>query len=66
MVESDGTPHSVDLWDFALAVNLTGSFNLSRLVLKHLIKVPPEGEDGERGIIILVASAAAVSLFHIR
>nr|GAT56611.1 3-hydroxy-acyl-CoA dehydrogenase [Mycena chlorophos] len=52
-------PHSLDLWDFTLAVNLTGSFNLTRLALKHLIKVDPEGEDGERGVVIFVSSAAA-------
>lgn len=41
-------------------VNLTGSFNLTRLVLEHLIKVDPEpGSDGERGVVIFVSSAAA-------
>jgi len=46
-----------------LAVNLTGSFNLTRLVLKHLVKVEQEeGVDGERGIVIFVSSAAAVRL----
>lgn len=42
-------------------MNLTGTFNLTRLALKHLIKVEPEQPDGERGVIIMVASAAAVS-----
>lgn len=52
----------MNLWDFALAVNLTGSFNLTRLVLKHLVKIEPEETpDGERGVIIFVSSAAAVS-----
>lgn len=56
----------MDLWDFALAVNLTGSFNLTRLVLKHLVKVEPEeGADGERGVVVFVSSAAAVSLLLI-
>lgn len=58
-----GEPHSLDLWDFAIAVNLTGSFNLTRLALKHLVKVNSEdGPDGERGVVIFVASAAAVSV----
>ncbi|TRM65423.1 3-hydroxy-acyl-CoA-dehydrogenase [Schizophyllum amplum] len=53
-------PHSLDVWKFALNVNLTGTFNLTRLALKHLVRVAPEeGEDGERGVIVMVASAAA-------
>ena len=61
IIDSNNDPLSLDLWDFTLAVNLTGTFNLTRLALKHLVTVPPEGPDGERGIIILVASSAAVS-----
>ena len=61
IIDSHNEPHSLDLWDFAIAVNLTGTFNLTRLALKHLVKVAPEeGPDGERGVIIFVASAAAV------
>ncbi|KAF7309519.1 3-hydroxy-acyl-CoA dehydrogenase [Mycena indigotica] len=60
IIDAFNEPHSLDLWDFTLAVNLTGSFNLTRLALKHLIKVAPEeGQDGERGVIIFVSSAAA-------
>jgi NAD(P)-dependent dehydrogenase (short-subunit alcohol dehydrogenase family) len=67
ILDSHNNPHSLDLWDFALAVNLTGTFNLSRLVLKHLAQVAPEEPDGERGVIIMVSSAAAVSsLYPIR
>ena len=66
ITEALGEPHSLDLWDFTLAVNLTGSFNLTRLALKHLVKVDPEqGSDGERGVVIFVASAAAVSLLSL-
>lgn len=62
IIDAHNNPHPLDLWDFAIGVNLTGSFNLTRLVLEHLIKVEPEsGKDGERGVIIFVASAAAVS-----
>lgn len=63
IIDSHGEPHSLDLWNFTIDVNLTGSFNLSRLALKHLVKVAPEeGSDGERGVVIFVASAAAVSV----
>ena len=41
-------------------VNLTGTFNLTRITCKHLITVPPEGPDGERGVVVMVASSAAV------
>ncbi|KAF9564234.1 3-hydroxy-acyl-CoA-dehydrogenase [Agrocybe pediades] len=60
IVDAHGKAHNLELWEFTLAVNLTGSFNLTRLVLEHLIKVEPEaGADGERGVVIFVASAAA-------
>ncbi|KAJ6568365.1 3-hydroxy-acyl-CoA-dehydrogenase [Mycena vulgaris] len=60
VIDAHNQPHSLDIWDFTLAVNLTGTFNLTRLALRHLVKVAPEdGPDGERGIVILVSSAAA-------
>ncbi|ESK93179.1 3-hydroxyacyl- dehydrogenase [Moniliophthora roreri MCA 2997] len=60
IIDAQNKPHTLDLWDFVLAVNLTGSFNLTRLVLKHLVHVEPEPEkDGERGVVVLVSSAAA-------
>lgn len=66
IVDSKNEPHRLDLWDFVIAVNLTGSFNLTRLALRHMVKVEPEksergkGEaDGERGVVIFVSSAAA-------
>lgn len=46
-----------------MAVNLTGTFNLTRIACKYLVTVPPEGPDGERGVVVLVASAAAVRLY---
>ncbi|KAJ6617028.1 hypothetical protein B0H10DRAFT_1348780 [Mycena sp. CBHHK59/15] len=58
-IDAKGKAHSVENWDLHLAVNLTGAFNLTRLVLEHLVRVPPEGPDGERGVVILVSSTAA-------
>ncbi len=49
------------MWNFALAINLTGTFNLTRIACKYLVNVPPEGPDGERGVVVMVASSAAVS-----
>ncbi|KLO13263.1 short chain type dehydrogenase [Schizopora paradoxa] len=59
VVDANGETHPLDLWDFTISVNLHGSFNLTRLVCKHLVKVTPEGDDSERGIVILVSSSAA-------
>lgn len=62
IIDANNKPHPLDVWNFTLAVNLTGAFNLTRLVLQHLVKVDPEtGEDGEKGVIVFVASSAAVS-----
>ena len=41
-------------------VNLTGTFNLTRIICKQLVTVPSEGPDGERGVVVMVASMAAV------
>ncbi|KAJ3786489.1 3-hydroxyacyl-CoA dehydrogenase [Lentinula aff. detonsa] len=60
IIDAQNQPHSLDLWDFVLAVNLTGTFNLTRLALQHMVhNEPEEGLDGERGVIILVSSSAA-------
>ncbi|KAF8517949.1 3-hydroxy-acyl-CoA-dehydrogenase [Hysterangium stoloniferum] len=59
VVDARGDPLSLGLFEFTLAVNVVGTFDLTRLACKHLIHVPPEGEDGERGVIIMVSSAAA-------
>lgn len=45
--------------------SLTGTFNLTRLALQHLVSVTPEeGPDGERGVVILVSSSAAVGVVY--
>lgn len=62
IIDAQNEPHSLELFEFVLAVNLTGSFNLTRLALKHMVhNKPEEGVDGERGVIVLVSSSAAVS-----
>jgi NAD(P)-dependent dehydrogenase (short-subunit alcohol dehydrogenase family) len=50
----------LDVWNLAIDINLTGTFNLTRIACKHLVKVPTEGPDGERGVVVMVASSAAV------
>ncbi|KDR67350.1 hypothetical protein GALMADRAFT_273203 [Galerina marginata CBS 339.88] len=59
-IDSEGKSHWLKVWEWAIAVNLTGSFNLNRLVPEHLVKFEPEdGEDGERGVVVFVSSSAA-------
>ncbi|KAF5383657.1 hypothetical protein D9615_003846 [Tricholomella constricta] len=60
LVNSKGKAHGTDVWDLTMDVNVSGTFHLTRLALEHLVRVKPEDTtDGERGVIILVASEAA-------
>ena len=56
-VTRDG-PHSLDLFSKVIAVNLIGTFNVTRLAAAAMAKNQP-GADGERGVIINTASVAA-------
>lgn len=49
----------MDSVDLVLSINLRGTIDLIRQVAAHLIKVKPSQPDGERGILVLVASSAA-------
>ncbi|KAG6825875.1 hypothetical protein H0H92_002031 [Tricholoma furcatifolium] len=60
MVNAKGKAHGTDVWEMTMNINATASFNLTRLALEHLVRVKPEDTpDGERGVIIFVASVAA-------
>ncbi len=52
-------PVSLESIDFVLSINLRGTLDLVRQVLPHIAAAAPEGDDGERGVVIMVASAAA-------
>lgn len=52
-------PAPIESIDFVLSINLRGTLDLIRQFLPHLAKTTPEGPDGERGVIVMVASAAA-------
>ncbi|KAL2157176.1 hypothetical protein VTH06DRAFT_6397 [Thermothelomyces fergusii] len=52
-------PVSLESVDFVLSINLRGTIDLVRQFLPHLASAPPEGSDGERGVVVMVASAAA-------
>ena len=51
-------PHSLELFEKAIKVNLIGTFNVIRLTAFAMEKNEPN-EDGERGVIINTASVAA-------
>jgi 3-hydroxyacyl-CoA dehydrogenase / 3-hydroxy-2-methylbutyryl-CoA dehydrogenase len=56
-ISKDG-PHSLDLFNKVIQVNLVGTFNVIRLAAQQMAKNSPNS-DGERGVIINTASIAA-------
>ncbi|KAK6582184.1 hypothetical protein PZA11_005881 [Diplocarpon coronariae] len=52
-------PFSLSDFDFVMNVNVRGTIDLIRQVLPYLARTTPVGEDGERGVVIMVASSAA-------
>lgn len=57
-VISKGEAHPLDLFEKVLQVNLAGTFNVASVAARALSDEAP-GLDGERGVIINTASAAA-------
>lgn len=57
VVGKDG-PFPLDIFNHVLQVNLVGTFNVTRLAAEKMIHAEPNDE-GERGVIINTASAAA-------
>ncbi|HJQ84314.1 MAG TPA: 3-hydroxyacyl-CoA dehydrogenase [Candidatus Binatia bacterium] len=51
-------PMSLDIFAKVIAINLIGTFNVTRLVAVQMAKNAPNA-DGERGVIVNTASAAA-------
>lgn len=52
-------PHSLEVFQKVISVNLVGTFNVTRLAAEAMAKNEPVTEDGERGVIINTASVAA-------
>lgn len=52
-------PHDLALFERVVRVNLTGTFNLCRLVAWELRDADPVTDDGERGVMITTSSIAA-------
>ncbi|KAF2006651.1 3-hydroxyacyl-CoA dehydrogenase type-2 [Amniculicola lignicola CBS 123094] len=52
-------PLPIESIDFVLNINLRGTLDLIRQSLPLMATVKPDGPDGERGVIIMIASSAA-------
>jgi 3-hydroxyacyl-CoA dehydrogenase / 3-hydroxy-2-methylbutyryl-CoA dehydrogenase len=52
-------PFPLEAWNKTLAVNLTGTFNVTRLCAEQMAKNVPEDVNGGRGVVINTASVAA-------
>ena len=57
LVEKDGSPGSLELYETVIRVNLIGTFNALRLAAARMAASEPLGE--ERGVCVLTASIAA-------
>ncbi|MEL6364189.1 MAG: 3-hydroxyacyl-CoA dehydrogenase [Pseudomonadota bacterium] len=57
-VGKDG-PHPLQMFQKVIDINLVGSFNVLRLCAEKMQGNEPEGDAGERGVIISTASVAA-------
>ena len=59
IIDRHGEGFDMKGFDFVMGVNVRGSVDLCRQFLPHLVQVKPEGEDAERGVLVLVSSSAA-------
>ena len=57
LVDRDGNPGDLELYETVVRVNLIGTFNVLRLTAARMARNEPV--DGERGVCILTASVAA-------
>ena len=59
MIDRNGDPLDMDGFDFVMNINVRGAIDLVRQMLPYWVKIQPEGQEAERGIIVLVSSSAA-------
>ncbi|CAI6339882.1 unnamed protein product [Periconia digitata] len=59
MIDKKNEPLAIESIDFVLGINLRGTLDLIRQALPHMTTNTPEGVDGERGVVVMVASSAA-------
>ncbi len=58
-ISSHKGPHNLDLFQKVIRTNLTGTFNMIRLVAEEMKQLEPVGESGARGVMVNTASVAA-------
>jgi NAD(P)-dependent dehydrogenase (short-subunit alcohol dehydrogenase family) len=58
VINRDGSPHDLGPFEFIQRLNVIGTFNVMTKAAAAIAKTP-EGEDGERGVIVNTASVAA-------
>jgi NAD(P)-dependent dehydrogenase (short-subunit alcohol dehydrogenase family) len=58
-IPNKGEPFSIAIWNEVIGINLTGTFNIIPFAALAMTKNAPEGDDGERGVIVNTASGAA-------
>lgn len=58
-VDRNNDPMPQDTFDFVIRINLLGSFNMLRLSAAAMAKTDPVDDDGSRGAVVNMASAAA-------
>ncbi|KAF2638266.1 NAD(P)-binding protein [Massarina eburnea CBS 473.64] len=59
IVDKKNEPLAIESIDFVLNINLRGTLDLIRQAVPHMTAVKPNDPDGERGVIIMIASSAA-------
>lgn len=59
IVDKTNEPLSIESIDLVLNINVRGTLDLIRQVVPHMTSSPPSAPDGARGVIVMVASAAA-------
>lgn len=57
VVDRDGNPGSLEIYESVIKLNLVGSFNVLRLGAARMARLEPV--DGERGVVVMTASVAA-------
>lgn len=59
IIDKNNEPLSMESIDFVLDINLRGTLDLIRQALPHMTTTTPDSADGERGVIVMIASSAA-------
>ena len=59
IIDKKNEPLPISSIDFVLNINLRGMLNLTRQALPYMANAKPDGPNGERSVIIMIASSVA-------